>query len=117
MMAENAKLREQLREAREDLNAASGRSMELMEQRDRAVRNAETVARNATTEGESLREQLREAERQRNEAQKWMRFIADTQHRLLEAFKLDLSDDEWNAFADVLGIPRALSLDTTEAGE
>lgn len=39
-------------------------------------------------------------------AEKWLGFIADTQHKLLAEIHIELSDKEWDAFADAIGIPR-----------
>jgi hypothetical protein len=52
----------------------------------------------------SLRTQLEQVTKERDEAQHWMDFIARTQQKLLGAFHMELSDEEWSAFAHALGI-------------
>lgn len=49
-----------------------------------------------------------EARAERDEARKWLRFIADTQHRLLDAIRneAEVTDEEWAAFAEALELNR-----------
>jgi hypothetical protein len=64
---------------------------------------------------DTLRSQNQALQERAEKAERWLRFIADTQHRLLDAFKLELSDEEWRAFAEGLGIePDALLSPTQE---
>lgn len=55
-------------------------------------------------------------------AEKWLRFIADKQHQFLGTIQIQMSEEEWEVFAEALDItPRTqsqqLSLETNEEDE
>lgn len=45
-----------------------------------------------------------EARQERDAATKWLRFIAETQHKLLDAIKVEVTDEEWAAFSEALNL-------------
>jgi hypothetical protein len=52
---------------------------------------------------DSLHTRFERMEQERDEARGWLRFIAETQHRLLEAIQIEVTDEEWAAFAEAVG--------------
>lgn len=64
------------------------------------------VARQAAQPGldalDRLTVRIKELEQERDEANRWLRLIAKTQHRLLAEVHLNLSDEEWDAFEEAL---------------